>query len=96
MADNPKQLLKKLSICRDVIGTKWKSPPKSRGAVPYSFIRYHITAAADIWLSATGDLNPAEPDIIQYSRGFPRGSYQGLAGYRVNENHQDGGCLRLQ
>lgn len=75
----------------NTIGTEWNLAHRLCG---YTFVTYLITAAG-IWLSATAYLNPAEPDIMQYHGGFLRRSDRGVTAYQVNENHQDGGRLRL-
>lgn len=67
MDENPKPLLKNNFL----LWCNWeRMKPPSKGV---ELIKYYITVAG-IWLSATGDLNPAEPDIIRYHwGGFPEG-----------------------
>lgn len=96
MTGKLKQLLKNNSSLPWRDWDRMKSCSKTMGlCLRYSSHTYLITVAG-IWLSATAYLKPAEPDIIQYHSGYPRRSNWDVTGYRVNENHQDGGCPRLQ
>lgn len=91
MDENPKPLLKNNFL----LWCNWeRMKPPSKGV---ELIKYYITVAG-IWLSATGDLNPAEPDIIRYHwGGFPEGQTGAWRDVELMKTTKmGGGCLRLQ